>query len=331
MLELANPGMLCVFPLPWIIHHFLSPIHLHRQHSLRIPFSHRLYPLLETQKKLSPPSLIKWKTGLSYFIWFLLVIAASRPEWIGKPINQPRSGRALMLAIDLSSSMQTQDMVLSGKSVDRLTAVKEVAHKFIEQRKGDRLGLILFGSHAYLQTPLTFDYKTLHYMLDDASIGLAGTETAIGDAIGLAIKQLKKYPHESRVLLLLTDGVSNSGTITPQQAAQIATDEKLKIYTIGVGSDRESLSYGFKSPILNAMTELDEHTLQEIALQTGGMYFRVKNTGDLIKTYQFIEELEPIPFDYISSTLKKPLYPWPLGFALLLSLLLILPPLKRVK
>jgi Ca-activated chloride channel family protein len=156
---------------------------------------------------------------------------------MGEPIEQAISGRDLMLAIDLSGSMEEQDFMIEQQRVDRLTATKYVAEQFISRRVGDRLGLILFGTNAYLQTPLTFDRQTITILLNEAVLGLAGDNTAIGDAIGLAVKRLKKQTTDSRVMVLLTDGANTAGEVTPIKAAEIAAENHLKIYTIGIGAD----------------------------------------------------------------------------------------------
>jgi len=323
MFQLANPWILVCLPLPWLIRYLLPPANVSGGEALRVPFLGRLEQLIMAQENKLSFAMSQWKRLSFYLIWLLLVIAAARPEWLGEPIAQPRSGRALMLAVDLSGSMQTPDMTLLGMQADRLTVVKEVAKKFIEQRKGDRLGLILFGSRAYLQTPLTFDKQTVLHMLDDATIGLAGTETAIGDAIGLAVKRLRAYPKESRVLVLLTDGANNSGTVAPIQAARLAATEGIKIYTIGVGADSIMVPGPFGTQMVNPSSELDEDTLREIAELTGGMFFRAKNTEALAQAYTMLDQLEPVLADQVVYRTIKPLYPWPLATALLLSMGLV--------
>ena len=210
-------------------------------------------------------------------------------------------------------------MMLNGRRVTRLQVVKKAADQFVEKRKGDRIGLILFGSRAYLQTPLTFDRQTVIDMLNDATIGLAGIETAIGDAIGLAIKRLREYPVESRVLILLTDGSNNAGSVKPIPAAKLAAKEKIRIYTIGLGAERMVVASIFGNQVVNPSQDLDESSLKEVAKLTGGLYFRARNTQELEKIYQSLDKLEPISEDTIVFRPKKPLYPWPLALMLLLS------------
>jgi len=250
-------------------------------------------------------------------------VAAARPQFVGEAVQLPVSGRDLLLAVDISGSMEARDMVLVDKVATRLMAVKIVAGNFIERRKGDRLGLILFGDQAYLQTPLTFDRKTTNIQLREAAIGLAGKRTAIGDAIGLAVKRLREQPEGNRVLILLTDGANTAGTVDPQKAADIAASEGVRIYTIGVGAD-ERVVRGIFGQRRVANNELDEPALQAIAAKTGGRYFRARDIEALEEIYQLLDELEPV--STVEETFRpvRELYMWPAGAALLLSLLLAL-------
>ena len=231
-----------------------------------------------------------------------------------------------MLAVDLSNSMLQEDLRLKGEQVNRLVAVKSVLHDFIDRRDTDRLGLVLFGSQAYLQTPLTFDKETLRSLLDEAQIGIAGPNTAIGDAIGLALKRLKDRPSSSKVLVLLTDGRNTAGAITPQEAAKLAADKDLKIYTVGVGADEVIVPgiFGsrFGSRRHNPSADLDEDTLKEIAALTGGSYFRAKNTESLRRIYELLDQLEPTEANPETFRPVKALYYWPLCVAFLFSLLI---------
>lgn len=261
--------------------------------------------------------------------WLLLVLAAARPQWVGEAVQLPLSGRDLMLAVDLSGSMKERDFVIEGERVDRLTATKWVAGDFIERRVGDRIGLILFGDKAYLQTPLTFDRKTVKTLLDEAAIGLAGKQTAIGDAVGLAIKRLQRSPDQSRVLILLTDGANTAGEVDPERAAEIASRTGLKIYTIGIGADRMTVRSLFGSQVINPSRELNERVLKALADKTGGRYFRAKNSTELAQIYQLLDELEPVEQE---SQLFRPvqsLYHWPLACSLILASLVLAIPLLR--
>jgi Ca-activated chloride channel family protein len=235
------------------------------------------------------------------------------------------SGRDLLLAVDISGSMRSEDMVLDGLQSTRLQMVQAVAGDFIQRREGDRIGLILFGSRAYLQTPLTFDRTTVQTLLNEAEIGLAGKETAIGDAIGLAVKRLRELPATSnRVLVLLTDGANNAGEVDPLRAAELAVQLDLRIYTIGVGADEMMIEGLLGANRINPSADLDEGLLQEIAARTGGRYFRARATQELEQIYQLLNALEPITVDEEVYRPVRELYPWPLGAALVLSALLAL-------
>lgn len=212
-------------------------------------------------------------------------------------------------------------MVINGRQVDRLIATKAVMNDFIERRRGDRLGLILFGTQSYLQTPLTFDRKTVRTLMNESTIGIAGNKTAIGDALGLAVKHLRKRPEDSRVLILLTDGANTAGEVPPLQAAQIAKEEGIKIYAIGLGAEEMIERSFFGSHKVNPSADLDEQTLQEIARLTGGQYFRARNVEELNKIYAILDRLEPVVQEESIFRPSKNLFFWPLGLALLLSLI----------
>ncbi len=254
-------------------------------------------------------------------MWLALVLSATRPQWIGEPIELPTSGRDLLLAVDISGSMGTEDMKSGSSMTTRLAVVKNVVGEFVERRKGDRLGLILFGSQAYLQTPLTFDRNTVRTLLQETPLGIAGGKTAIGDAIGLAVKRLKSRPAENRVLVLLTDGVNNVGEVSPLQAAKLAALEGIRIYTIGFGADELIVPGLLFNRRINPSADLDAKTLTEIANLTGGIYQRARSSLELTKIYAALDQLEPIELGQETFRPVKSLFFWPLGFTLCLSLL----------
>ncbi|WP_299733244.1 VWA domain-containing protein [uncultured Endozoicomonas sp.] len=321
MLEFQFLWILIALPLPLLVYRFTRPASTGAEQSaaLHIPFYHALSSMAgehyvekeQNHRRLLLPSLI----------WALLLIAASRPVWVGDPVELQSSGRDLMMAVDLSGSMEQEDMVLNGRTTNRLAATKSVMNDFIPRRRGDRLGLILFGTQAYLQTPLTFDRQTVKTLMDESAIGMAGNYTAIGDALGLAVKHLRKRPADSRVLILLTDGANTAGEISPQQAAQIARDEGIKIYTIGLGADEMIVRSLFGNRRVNPSADLDEKTLREMAEMTGGRYFRARNTEELNQIYALLDQLEPTPQETQTFRPSKGLFYWPLGVALLLSLI----------
>lgn len=318
MFSFAASWILWLLPLPFLVWWFVPAAKSVERSALKIPFLHRLQTVTSNEIL----SLPRWcyQMIFAYFIWALLVIAAAGPRWLGNLEHLPQSGRDIMMAVDLSGSMHIPDMTLHDQPADRLRVVKSVAARFIHARVGDRLGLILFGTRAYLQTPLTFDRKTVKSMLEDATIGLAGQQTALGDAIGLAIKRLMHYPKDNRVLILMTDGASNAGAVTPIVAAKLARKEGIKIYTIGLGADKMIVPGIFGAQIINPSQDLDEHTLKEIASLTGGLFFRAKNSEALVNIYKQLDKIEPVALKTQSFRPISPLYMWPLGGALLLSI-----------
>jgi len=229
------------------------------------------------------------------------------------------SGRDLLLAVDLSGSMSTKDFVLKGQQVDRLAAVKAIAGDFIRRRVGDRLGLILFGLNAYVQSPLTFDRKTVNTLLQESAIGLAGDQTSIGDAIGLAVKELRRNPAGNKVLILLTDGANDAGNVDPAQAAKLAAKEGLTIYTIGIGAESVMVPSLFGMQRVNPSQGLDEETLKTIAKATGGRYFRARDTSELNKIYSIIDRLQPVDQEKQTFRPQHSLFFWPLAAALILA------------
>jgi len=312
MIEFAWPFLFLLIPLPWLINRLIPESQGQKNVALNVP------DLSDFDCFESTVSKPRAKTILLYGIWLLLLTAAARPQWVGNSIEIPQSGRDVMLAVDLSVSMQTKDFKIKGKVTDRLSALKIIVSDFIDRRKGDRLGLILFGSNAYLQAPLTFDTVTVKQLLQEAQIGLAGGETAIGDAIGVAIKQLKNSNQASRVLILLTDGRNNAGDLTPEKAAEIASREKLKIHTVAIGSKNTHMPNIFGMQNINAGADVDEPTLKLIAEKTGGNYFRAYNTQELIQIYDYINQLESIEQTNQYYRPIDEIYYWPLFFALFL-------------
>jgi len=316
MIEFAWPWAFLALPLPWAARRFLAASDAARQAALRAPFLAELQDLPAAQAVSTSQPGTLW---LAVCAWILLVTAVARPQWLGEPIELAMSGRDLMLAVDLSGSMDIRDFKLKGREVDRLTATKAVAGEFIERRAGDRIGLILFGDRAYLQAPLTFDRKTVHTLLEESAIGLAGEKTAIGDAIGLGVKRLRDNPENQRVLILLSDGANTAGAVQPLQAAELAAKEKLKIYTIGVGADEMIVRDFFGSRRVNPSEDLDEKTMTALAEKTGGKYFRARDTAELEKIYAMLDELEPVERDKRYYRPHSELFPWPLGLALVLA------------
>lgn len=315
MFTLENPWLLLLLPIPWFIYRYYPRANTANTHALRIPFYQRVAKITPQQRASYPTKPLL----LAYSIWALLVFAASGPEWLGAPLALPQDGRDIIIALDISGSMKIPDMRLKNKPVDRLTVVKETAKHFIQHRSGDRIGLILFGSRAYLQTPLTFDHKTVIHMLEDASVGLAGQQTAIGDAVGLAIKRLQKTPANGRLLILLTDGVNNAGILNPRQAADLAVEDNIKLYTIGLGAIRLVVPSYMGPRVVNPSVDLDEPTLKFMANKTGGLFFRATDTQALQKVYKRIDALETSPHQHNLFRPITPYYQWPLLASVLLA------------
>ncbi len=318
MLQFSWPWVFLLLPVPLVIVKYW-PGHQHEPDTamLQVPF------LTDFEEAEIHSSTLSWGTlFLLTVCWISLVAAAARPIWQGEPVALQLNGRDMFLAIDLSGSMEVEDFTLGSSQVNRLQATKAVAGDFLERRKGDRIGLILFGSQPYVQAPLTFDRSTVQAFLDESAIGLAGDKTAIGDAIGLAVKQLREMPAEHRVLILLTDGANTAGAVDPIEAAQFAAQENITVYTIGVGSEEMTVSTLFGRRSVNPSRDLDEKTLQAIAATTNGKYFRAKNSKELEEVYRLIDTIEPIAADEQWYRPERSLHYIPLSLAVLFALLL---------
>ncbi|MEP1741851.1 MAG: VWA domain-containing protein [Kangiellaceae bacterium] len=322
MIELVYPWALAGLPLPLVIWLLRKP-QQPRLTSIRTPLFANWNAIQQNQNSSSARQWLNYL--LTFLLWSGVVLASARPQWIDEPIELPTTGRDLLLSIDISGSMEEEDLKLKGRTANRLTVVKSILSEFIEKREGDRLGLVLFGEKAYLQTPLTFDLKTVQFMLDETVIGLAGaSRTAIGDGIGLSIKRLRERPAENRVLILLTDGRNNSGELDPIEAAKLAKHAGIKIYTVGVGADKQTRrSLLFGTTTFNPSAELDEETLKTVAKLTGGQYFRARSTEELAQIYDLLDQLEPVEDKPEIYRPVQELYYW----ALLSSFLILLLPL----
>ena len=320
MFSLLWPMMLVIAPLP-LIARWLLPERDQNAGAIRVPFFETLKQIdNSTARNIRTPV---WASLLLWMTWLCLITASARPIWIGEPINLPQDRRDLMLAVDISESMLEKDMLDGDRYIDRISAVKSVVGDFVQKRGGDRLGLILFGQQAYLQTPLTHDRETVKQQLQEALVGFAGSSTAIGDTIGLAIKRLRDRPAESRVLILLTDGRNSAGS-DPRQAADIAVEADIRIHIIGVGATvkivRDILGRTRQRAVRN---QIDEPTMRFIAKKTGGQYFRAEDPESLRAIYQELDRLEPKP-EQQTFRQQRSLLHWPLAFSLFLYLLIAL-------
>jgi|TARA_B110000046_G_C12963352_1_gene385544 Ca-activated chloride channel family protein len=323
MLNLLWPWALALAPLPFIYRWLRRPADVKIQ-ALRAPLLAKV--ALDDSASIKTSS---WQRRLLLIVlslcWLSALLAIARPVWIGAPVSMPTNGRDILLAVDISGSMEQEDMRINGREVNRLIAVKAVVGDFVVKREGDRLGLILFGEKAYLQTPLTFDRKTMQTLLNEAQIGFAGSNgTAIGDAVGLAVKRLQDRPENHRVVILLTDGSNNAGELDPMEAADLARRAKVKIYTVGIGAESQQ-SWGlFGSQVTNPSADLDESALQGIADATGGQFFRARDPEELAAIYRELNRLEPL--EQTAETIRpvSTLFHWPLALTFFLSLVLVL-------
>jgi Ca-activated chloride channel family protein len=322
MIQFVWPWVFTLLPLPWLCHRFL-PKAANRDASLFVPFFTSLSSVESKTPRVGARNRLV--AILAILAWLLLVTATSRPQWVGDPVQLPTTGRDLMLAVDISGSMEAQDIQLNGQNATRLQVVKSVVGDFVERRTGDRLGLILFAARAYTQAPLTFDRETVETLLYEAEIGIIEENaTAIGDAIGLGVKHLRERPEASRILILLTDGVNNAGEVSPLQAGDLAARENIKIYTIGIGAEASTTNSLFGPRTINPSADLDEDTLTKIAVDTGGQYFRARNRTELEGIYSLLDELEPVEQEAETFRPTSALFFWPLGGAMLLSFLIAL-------
>ena len=308
MITFLWPLAFLLLPLPYLAWRFPKPVDPGLAGALKVPFFEALRARAVDGQNGGKPNLLKLATLT--LVWILLVTALARPAFVGREIPLPVEGRDIMMAIDLSGSMEERDFAVGGRPATRLNIVKETADDFISRREGDRLGLVLFSDRAYLQAPLTFDREAVRTLLDQAQVGLTGQKTAIGDAIAVSVKRLMDRSEDGRVLVLLTDGANNEGVMSPDKAADLAADLGIRIYTIGVGSARSR--------------DLDERTLRQIADTTGGAYFRATDVQGLAQIYRAIDRLEPVAGDPIHLRPEIDLYYWPAGAALVLSALLAL-------
>jgi Ca-activated chloride channel family protein len=332
MFDFAWPWMVILLPLPWVAWRFwpMPPsraelTEIQKQPALLHPALARLEKAFSSAAPSVPRSdrLPMFLLGL---LWLCLVGAMMQPQWLRHHIEIRNKGYDLMIAVDLSRSMLALDFTVDNKRVNRLQVVKGVLGRFIEQRQGDRLGLLFFGDAAYTQSPLTLDTAAVRRMLDASVPRMAGDATAIGDVIGLAVKKLRDRPESSRVMILLTDGENTAGSLPPEQAALLAAQYKIRIYSIGVGSmgDKEG-----KVPfpdetgrIVQEEMKIDEDLMRRVAALTGGAYFRATDTQALEEIYKNINTLEKTEAETRSVMIPEPLYRWPLGAALLVLLTL---------
>jgi Ca-activated chloride channel family protein len=320
MWQLDYPWLLLLLPLPWLAYRYL-PAYNEARSAVRVPFFAAMSRAVGEAPGIVGNRRNHWQLLLNVLVWALILLAAARPVFVEKPIERQQPVRDLMLAIDLSQSMETEDFTnASGEKINRLAAVKEVVQGFIDKRKDDRLGLIVFGTGAYPQAPLTLDHASLSLLLADTGIGMAGPNTAIGDAIGLSLKLLDKAHEQEKVLILLTDGNDTSSAITPDHAAEMAANKGVIIHTIGIGD-----------PSASGEAKVNLSALEQIAKTTGGQFFRAEDRNALDQVYSTLDHLTPHQVKTLSHQPQRELFYWPLGAAVALSGLYHLGALLRVR
>jgi Ca-activated chloride channel family protein len=311
MIEFAWPWAFAALPLP-LLAWWLLPPYRERRSSVQIPFFARVAEA--TGQTPQKGAVVIRRRALQMIaatiIWLLVVTALAQPQRVGDAISHDISARDIMLAIDISGSMDQTDFETADKKmIQRLAGIREVVDAFIARRKGDRIGLILFGTKAYIQCPFTQDLATIQSLLDQTEVGMAGEQTAIGDAVGLSIKAFEASKAEQKMLILLTDGNDTASRVPPAQAADIAHQRDLVIYTIGVGD-----------PNATGENRVDFATLRTVASKTGGSFFRAENGAQLEGIYANIDRLAPVKLQTETWRPKLPLFQWPLGVAAILGI-----------
>ena len=308
-----------MFFVPFLVRFFQKPLPEQAgQQALCVPF----FRNISAQKSFTKKRFFLYKTGVPFLMaWLFFILALMRPVVYGEGFFMPDKARQVMLVLDVSGSMAKQDFLLNGKQMTRLGATKEVASNFIDGRKGDAVGLIIFGSEAFVYVPLTQDVKTAKSMLQEVGVGMAGEMTAVGDALGLALKQMYDIPSDEKVIVLLSDGFANAGMLMPEDAIEQAKKMNVKIYTIGLGADEQIVQFGFFSKRVNPSADLDEKILKQVADETGGQYFRVKTTEDLKDVYAQIDKLEPVDVNGIFVRPQKEFFWIPLMISAFLFLI----------
>lgn len=321
MFDLACPWALVLILLPWVIWALIPAVKARGSAALKVPFFAAMQQVIAHDKNLGKQ---RQALGWLLLVWTLLIIALAGPQWVGDPRPLSRDSYNIMLILDISPSMAVNDMVNHGHRETRLFAVKRAAEQFVAKRVGDKIGLILFGEQAFLMTPLTYDRHNVAQRIEDATVGLAGQSTSIGDAVGLAIKRLQSAPAKGRMIVLLTDGVSNSGVLTPLKAAALAKSEHIQIITIGLHSGLDSTGFNGLFLSMSGAADLDEDSLIAMAKTTGGRYFRATDPQSLEQIYAHIDRMTRVTQDQAQIRPQYDYYPWLLAPALVIFWVLLL-------
>lgn len=286
--------------------------HLNEEHknisALRVPFFDRIGGF----GRFTMPNFSFLRGLLLWAAWAFFVLAAMRPIAYQDTLPLPHEARNIMLAIDVSGSMGEKDYDINGLSVSRLSMVKTVVNDFIKNRADDNIGMVVFGSEAFTYAPLSFDKKTLRDLFGEVELGIAGEQTAIGDAVALSVQGVQNAPQDSRIVILLSDGSSNAGSVSVAQAIDLAKKSGVKVYTVGIGADQKMIQSLMGMLMLGGGSDLDEKTLQAIANETGGKYFRATSTSELQEIYQTIDALERVQSDELIARPRTELFYMPL-------------------
>lgn len=308
MLSIAHPWLFLLLPLPWLLHRLL-PAHREPRVAVRAPFTDRLAAL--TGQAPAPGATVVRRRSLQWallvFCWLAVVTALARPQWLEEPLVRELPLRDLLLAVDLSGSMDTRDFTdANGATINRLDAVKQVLDAFLQQRDGDRVALVFFGSAPFVQAPFTDDLEVVRELLGEARARMLGPRTMLGDAMGLSINLFERSEVDERVMIVLTDGNDTGSLVPPQRAAEIAADQGVTVHTVAIGD-----------PQAAGEQALDETTLRAVAATTGGGFYRATDREGMAAIYTELDQLNPRQVETVSFRPRRDLYPWPLGAALL--------------
>ncbi|MGE9270777.1 MAG: VWA domain-containing protein [Verrucomicrobiales bacterium] len=310
MLTFALPWAFLLLPLPWLVRALVPPRRISRV-SVRIPFGERLKDALRRSGGAQTTKKATQRWFVPILVWLLLLTALARPQWLLPPISKEQPTRDLLLLVDLSTSMEQRDFTNdTGETVDRLTAVQEVLDHFLQQREGDNIGLVVFGDSPFLQCPFSTDLNLIEQLLNETAIGMAGPRTALGDAIGMGIALFDHSDAPAKTIIALTDGNDTASKVPPIEAARIAEQRGIRLYTVAIGD-----------PTTAGEDALDEKTLKTAAETTGGKYYFAGDRQQLEGIYDELNRIETKEIAVISHQPRRDLFPWAVLAALTLSLI----------
>ncbi|MEP4079617.1 VWA domain-containing protein [Haloferula sp.] len=310
MLTLLHPWLLLLAPLPWILWKFLPP-RPRTSASLRVPFGKRLDIATSRLPITSRAKRSSFTTIIPVLVWMLILTALARPQWIEDPVEKLVPTRDLLLLVDLSGSMQAEDFTDgSGKTIDRLSAVKDILGDFLEKREGDRVGLVVFGDSPFLQAPFSTDLSLSRQLLDETAVGMAGPRTALGDAIGLGINLFESSDAPAKTIIALTDGNDTKSQVPPIEASRVAVDRDIRIHTVAIGD-----------PTSVGEEKLDQETLDQVASITGGKSYFAGDRDQLAGIYNELDEIETREIKKLSHRPRRDIFHFPLLLALTFSIL----------